>query len=245
MPIVTPAFAGDDALLSRLARAAEAARSAGIDVVHVRVTFRDGYPDVAPGNIFFSRLTADLDLTESNPGTGIHPAMAIERADILVTKRRVNAFAGSDLALVLRSGGIDTLVLRARARSRDRPGSRAASRDRPSSPRPRASMLPSAIDGGQDLVQPARGVRAATGIDDRPYDVVGLIGGQERSTAAAVRCAFLRRGDRNSFAFCGCSGTSPSVTVSVRASPGRSSCRALGVCRTAPRCTSSAPRHRP
>lgn len=111
MPIVTPAFAGDDALLVRLARAAEAARSAGIDVVHVRVTFRDGYPDVAPGNLFFSRLTADLDLTESNPGTGIHPVMAIEPADILVTKRRVSAFAGSDLALVLRSRRIDTLVL--------------------------------------------------------------------------------------------------------------------------------------
>ena len=37
--------------------------------------------------------------------------MAPEPADILVTKRRVSAFAGSDLDMVLRAGGIDHLVL--------------------------------------------------------------------------------------------------------------------------------------
>lgn len=37
--------------------------------------------------------------------------MAPEPGDILVTKRRVSAFAGSDLDMVLRSNDIDHLVL--------------------------------------------------------------------------------------------------------------------------------------
>jgi nicotinamidase-related amidase len=41
----------------------------------------------------------------------IHPALAVEPDDIVVTKRRVSAFAGSDLDVVLRAGGIEALVL--------------------------------------------------------------------------------------------------------------------------------------
>ena len=111
MPIVTPAFGGDEALLSRLAVAAKAARAAGVDVIHVRVAFRDGYPDVAPTNKVFSAVTARYDFTESSPGTAPHPALEVGPGDILVTKRRVSAFAGSDLDLVLRSRAIHTLVL--------------------------------------------------------------------------------------------------------------------------------------
>jgi nicotinamidase-related amidase len=108
MPVVTPAFGGDDALLSRLAVAAKAAKAAGVHVIHVRVAFRDGYPDVAPTNKVFSAVTAHYDFTESSPGTAPHPALQVEPGDILVTKRRVSAFAGSDLDLVLRSRAITT-----------------------------------------------------------------------------------------------------------------------------------------
>jgi nicotinamidase-related amidase len=111
MPITTPAFGGDDAMLARLARAANAARASGMDVIHVRVAFRDGYPDVAPTNKVFSAVTAMFDFTESSPGTALHPALAVEPGDITVLKRRVSAFAGSDLDLVLRSRGIRRLVL--------------------------------------------------------------------------------------------------------------------------------------
>ena len=41
----------------------------------------------------------------------IHPEVTPEPGDIVVTKRRVSAFAGSDLDVVLRAGGIDHLVL--------------------------------------------------------------------------------------------------------------------------------------
>lgn len=111
MPIVVPAFGGDDELLARLAGAAEVARRSDIDVIHVRVLFRDGYPEVASTNKIFGVVTANFDFTEKNPATEVHHALRPRESDILVTKRRVSAFAGSDLEMILRSRRIQTLVL--------------------------------------------------------------------------------------------------------------------------------------
>jgi nicotinamidase-related amidase len=46
-----------------------------------------------------------------DPATEIHPDIAPREGDVVVTKRRVSAFAGSDLEVVLRSLGAETLVL--------------------------------------------------------------------------------------------------------------------------------------
>lgn len=48
---------------------------------------------------------------DEDDATQIHPAVAPQEGDVVVTKRRVSAFAGSDLDLVLRAAEIDTLVL--------------------------------------------------------------------------------------------------------------------------------------
>jgi nicotinamidase-related amidase len=110
MPITVPTFGGDDALVGRLAVAAEAARAAEVPVIHVRVAFRSGYPDLSADNKVFGEVVQLMDFTESNAATGVHPAL-LHADDIVVTKRRVSAFSGSDLDVVLRSLGIRTLVL--------------------------------------------------------------------------------------------------------------------------------------
>ena len=110
-PLTVPAFGGDDALLARLAGAAAAARAAGVDVIHIRIAFRAGYPDVAASNKIFSAVTGTMDMTESNADTAVHPSLAPDPADLVVTKRRVSAFAGSDLDVVLRAIGAQHLVL--------------------------------------------------------------------------------------------------------------------------------------
>jgi nicotinamidase-related amidase len=46
-----------------------------------------------------------------DPATQIHPAVAPAPDDIVVTKKRVSAFAGSDLDVVLRSMHVSSLVL--------------------------------------------------------------------------------------------------------------------------------------
>jgi len=48
---------------------------------------------------------------DGDPGAVIHPAVAPADGDIIVTKRRVSAFAGSDLEVVLRAAGTEHLVL--------------------------------------------------------------------------------------------------------------------------------------
>ena len=112
MPVVTPAFGGDEALLERLAGAAKSARAAGVPVLFGRVAFRPGYPDVAASNGLFSSLPAmGLDFQESNPACGYHPAVAPQDGDYTFTKRRVSSFAGSDLELLLRSLQVDHLVV--------------------------------------------------------------------------------------------------------------------------------------
>lgn len=111
MPLVVPAFGGDDALLDRLACAVDAARRATVPVIFVRVAFRPGYPEVSRSNATFSRVRKAYDFTEPNPATGIHSAVQPRADEMVVTKRRVSAFSGSDLEVVLRSLEVRTLVL--------------------------------------------------------------------------------------------------------------------------------------
>jgi nicotinamidase-related amidase len=104
-------FAGDEGYLPRLAAAIEAARDAGIRVIYVTVGFRAGYPEVSQRNKSFAAISGSGRMTDGDPGSAIHPAVRPASGDIIVTKRRVSAFAGSDLDVVLRAGGIDHLVL--------------------------------------------------------------------------------------------------------------------------------------
>jgi nicotinamidase-related amidase len=111
MPVVVPAFGGDDELLARLGHAADVAREAGIHVIHARVAFRPGAPDVPRSNKVFSAVVESLDFDETSPSTAFHRAVSPMPGDSVVVKRRVSAFAGSDLDIVLRSRDIQTLVL--------------------------------------------------------------------------------------------------------------------------------------
>ena len=98
-------------LLAAINRAAAAARANGIQVIYVRVAFRPGAPEVDPNNRAFGALAGSSAFSEDSPGARIHPAVAPQPSDIVVTKKRVSAFAGSDLDMVLRSRGVRTLVL--------------------------------------------------------------------------------------------------------------------------------------
>jgi nicotinamidase-related amidase len=104
-------FAGDDGYLPRLATAVQAARGAGLGIIYVTVAFRRGYPEVSQDNKTFAAIAGTGRFTEDDPRSRVHPAVAPEPGDVVVSKRRVSAFAGSDLDMVLRAGGIRSLVL--------------------------------------------------------------------------------------------------------------------------------------
>ncbi|MFC4121735.1 cysteine hydrolase family protein [Nonomuraea zeae] len=101
----------DPGYLPRLRKAVEAARAGGVPVIYVVVGFRPGYPEISARNKMFGPLAGAPADAGSGEATRIHPDVAPEPGDVVVTKRRVSAFAGSDLDVVLRAGGIDHLVL--------------------------------------------------------------------------------------------------------------------------------------
>ncbi len=98
-------------LLDRTAAIIREARRAHIPVIYVVVRFRDGYPEIDPYNKLFRALKASGRLREGTPGAEIDPHVAPIPGEVVVTKRRVGAFSDTDLETVLRSGGINSLVL--------------------------------------------------------------------------------------------------------------------------------------
>lgn len=101
---------GDDAgYLPRLRTAIDAAAGAGIPVIYVAVGFRAGFPEISTRNKTFGAIRANAAF--SGADMAIHPDIAPRPEDVVVTKKRVSAFAGSDLDMVLRAGEIDGLVL--------------------------------------------------------------------------------------------------------------------------------------
>ncbi|HTB34745.1 MAG TPA: isochorismatase family cysteine hydrolase, partial [bacterium] len=101
----------DPELVPRVAGLAAAARAAGLPVIYAVIGFRPGFVDVSPSNKSFSALKSSGRFAPGSPGVEIHPGLAPQPGDLEVTKRRVSAFAGSGLDLLLRSLGAETLVL--------------------------------------------------------------------------------------------------------------------------------------
>lgn len=90
-----------------------AGRAAGMTIVHVQVGFRPGLPEVSERNKLFAAVKSNPQHQKFFEGASgaIHPALGPEAGDLIVTKHRVSAFAGTDLEVLLRAKGIDTLVL--------------------------------------------------------------------------------------------------------------------------------------
>jgi nicotinamidase-related amidase len=110
--LIVDGYAADkDLLMSRTAKLLGAARGAAMMVIHVVVGFRPGYPDVSERNLSFRSIRESGRFAVGDVNAEIHAAVARRPDEIVVTKHRVSAFAGTDLEMILRANGIDTLVL--------------------------------------------------------------------------------------------------------------------------------------
>lgn len=92
-------------------KAVESARKNNIPVIFVRVAFREGYPEISPMNKAFYAAAQYGGMTLADEATQIHPALEPQPGEPIVTKKRVSAFAGSDLEMILRAKGINKLIL--------------------------------------------------------------------------------------------------------------------------------------
>ena len=98
-------------LVLNVKKAIKTARIRQIPVIYVTVGFRQGMPEISAKNKIFSGLKqhmADVDMKE---WIAIHPDLIPEEQDIVITKRRISAFTGSDLEVVLRGMDIQHLIL--------------------------------------------------------------------------------------------------------------------------------------
>ena len=104
---------GAPSVIDAADRAARGARAAGIPVMFVRVAFRPGYPEVADSNKSFSAIAEQGGdaYTQDHPVTQVHAALTPLDGEPVIIKRRVSAFSGSDLDVLLRAAGADTLIL--------------------------------------------------------------------------------------------------------------------------------------
>ena len=95
------------AYLARVSEAVQSARAHAVPVIHVVVGFRPGQPEISVKNRVFGGLKQQAPAMLLDP----RPVITPQGNEVVVTKRRVSAFTGSDLEVVLRGGDIEHLVL--------------------------------------------------------------------------------------------------------------------------------------
>ncbi|HTB61884.1 MAG TPA: isochorismatase family cysteine hydrolase [Polyangia bacterium] len=99
------------AALERTGGLIAAARKADVTVIYVVVAFRPGYPELNQRNASFAAVAQSGRFVLGTAGADVAPALRAAEGEVVVVKHRVSAFAGTDLEMVLRAKGIDTLVL--------------------------------------------------------------------------------------------------------------------------------------
>ena len=98
-------------VLTKTARLLDAARRSGVKVIYVSVKFRAGHPERPANGGLFGALVEASTLVEGTWGAEIHESVTPRDGEPVVTKRGASAFYASDLAALLATGGIDTLLL--------------------------------------------------------------------------------------------------------------------------------------
>jgi nicotinamidase-related amidase len=101
------------ALATNVKKALAAARTTDILVLYVVVGFRPGFPEItdATTNASFAGIHARAAAMPGLANPVPDPSIEALPTEMVITKRRVSAFTGSDLEVILRGHKIDHLVL--------------------------------------------------------------------------------------------------------------------------------------
>lgn len=99
------------AAAQRVSEAVAKAKRAEVPVVYGAVRVRANHSDVSDRNAMFVQVASTGAFDDGTPTAAIHAAIAPGADDITFVKRRVSAFSGSDLDVILRSLNVNHLVL--------------------------------------------------------------------------------------------------------------------------------------
>ncbi len=88
----------------------DAARSAGATVIYTRVAWQPGFADLVPNSPILGIVSQSGCLVEGSEKAQILPELTPRDGDLVLTHQRVGGFSASQLDVLLRSRGIDTLL---------------------------------------------------------------------------------------------------------------------------------------
>ena len=97
--------------IARTVEALEAARAAGIAIVHVGNAWRDGHPDINPHAPWMREAEAAKRSVEDTWGIEFFEPVAPHDGEFVVRKRAVSAFSGTELDRLLRVRDIATVTI--------------------------------------------------------------------------------------------------------------------------------------
>lgn len=103
--------AGRDRVIAAATKLLEAARQAGVALIHVRIAFAPGYTDVIQNCAIFRNVVARGAMEEGSWGAAFHEGLEPEPGEPVITHIRVNGFFGTDLQGRLERLGVGHLVI--------------------------------------------------------------------------------------------------------------------------------------
>jgi maleamate amidohydrolase len=105
-----PLYAGEQVheVVAAIVRLVDAARAAGVAVVYTGVRFAPGGAD---GGVFYRKVPSlELFVGETEAGTLV-PELDPRPGELVLMKQYPSAFSGTPLAGMLRSAGVDSVIL--------------------------------------------------------------------------------------------------------------------------------------
>jgi ureidoacrylate peracid hydrolase len=105
------AVRGGEDIIPAVERALDHARSSGMLVVFTAQVHRAGGSDLGRLAELWPFLVTGEVLVEGSAGADLHPRVVRQADEPLILKRRYSAFFGTDLDVLLRGRGIDTVLI--------------------------------------------------------------------------------------------------------------------------------------
>ena len=100
-----------DAIIPNASKAVEFARRKQFRIIHVGLGFSEGHPEIPDTDSLFKQMIKQNNLfVRGTPSAEFHSSI-IRAEELVVYKQRVGAFSENHLHLILRSCGIENLVL--------------------------------------------------------------------------------------------------------------------------------------
>ena len=102
--------AGSEAIIPNAAKAVEFGRERHYQIIHVGLGFSEGHPEISDADSPLKRVKQNNLFVKGTPSAEFHSSIA-RPDELVVYKQRIGAFSENHLHLILRSRGIENLVL--------------------------------------------------------------------------------------------------------------------------------------